>query len=208
MILPSWWWCRTFRGASSSFPGRVRGSAASPDVAALCLGFGRDWAVMGGRCWGALCCPGGLVWWVGIGFICSVYRFVFASPTPHSRFEPDSVFFLFFLTSSEKRNSIERHLIPSAPALDTCTCFDQSCEEDSCSCPTKKGGEEKSKKKIKKRYYSRDEMLLWRETCLRFVLWLFPGIKTVINLFLSLSCTKRKSCRNENILLDSVSKHR
>lgn len=50
------------------------------------LGFGRDWVVMGGQCWGALCHPEGSVWWAGIGFICSVYRFVFATRTPHSSF--------------------------------------------------------------------------------------------------------------------------
>lgn len=44
----------------------------------------------------------------------------------------------FFLSRFEKRNSIERNLIPSAPALDTCTCFDQSCEKELCFCPTKK----------------------------------------------------------------------
>lgn len=49
-------------------------------------------------------------------------------------------FFHFFLTSSEKRNSIEHNLIPSAPALDTCSCFDQSCEVELCLCPTKRGG--------------------------------------------------------------------
>lgn len=27
------------------------------------------------------------------------------------------------------------------PALDTCTCFDQSCEEELCSCPTKEEAE-------------------------------------------------------------------
>ncbi len=44
-----------------------------------------------------------------------------------------------FLTSSENRNSIEHNLIPSAPALDTCTCFDQSCEVELCLCPAKRG---------------------------------------------------------------------
>lgn len=55
---------------------------------------------------------------------------------PHGHLTP--VFeldFFSFLTSSEKRNSIEHNLIPSAPALDTCSCFDQSCEVELCSCP-------------------------------------------------------------------------
>lgn len=104
-------------GSSVAFPlSRPRGVAwvALSDMTALCLGFGRDWVVMGGQCWGALCYPRGFIWWAGIGFICSVYRFVFATRAPHSSFELD---FFHFLTSSEKRNSIEHSLIPSAPAF-------------------------------------------------------------------------------------------
>ena len=58
-----------------------------------------------------------------------------------------------FLTSSEKRNSIEHNLIPSAPALDTCSCFDQSCKVELFLCPAKR------KKKKKKKYYSGDEII-------------------------------------------------
>lgn len=110
------------------------------------LGFSRDWVVMGGQCWVALSYPGGFIWWAGIGFICSVDRFVFATRTPHSSFELD---FFSFLTSSEKRNSIEHNLIPSAPALDTCSCFDQSCKVELFLCPAKRK---------KKQYYSWDEI--------------------------------------------------
>lgn len=49
---------------------------------------------------------------------------------PHGHLTPvlSSPFFIFFLTSSEKRNFIEHNLIPSAPALGTCSCYDQSCK--------------------------------------------------------------------------------
>lgn len=113
--------------------------AALSDMAALCLGFGRDWAVMGGRCWGAAL----LSWGTGlmsgdwIHLLCLSICFCLTD-TPLPQIWGLTFFFLFFLTSSEKRNSIERNLIPSAPALDTCTCFDQSCEEELCLCPTKK----------------------------------------------------------------------
>lgn len=50
----------------------------------LVLGFGRDWVVMGGQCWGMLSYPKGLIRWAGIGLICSVDRFVFATRTLHS----------------------------------------------------------------------------------------------------------------------------
>lgn len=62
---------------------------------------------------------------------------------PHGHLTPVLSFdFFHFLTSSEKRNSIEHNLIPSAPALDTCSCFDQSCKVELCLCPAKKGWED------------------------------------------------------------------
>lgn len=43
-----------------------------------------------------------------------------------------------FLTSSEKRNSIEHNLIPSAPALGACSCFDHRCKVELCLCPAQR----------------------------------------------------------------------
>lgn len=61
------------------------------------------------------------------------------SPRGHLTSVLSSTFFFFFhfLTSSEKRNSIEHNLIPS---LDTCSCFDQSCKVELRLCPAKRGG--------------------------------------------------------------------
>lgn len=62
---------------------------------------------------------------------------------PHRHLTPVLSLTFSFLTSSEKRNSIEHNLIPSAPALDTCTCFDQSCKVELCSCPATERGRKK-----------------------------------------------------------------
>lgn len=131
------YWAGNLCGVSS-IQSKCGAPVALSDTTALCLGFGGDWVVMGGQCWGALCYLRGSSWWAGIGFICSVYRFVFATQTPHFSSELD-FFFALFLTSSEKCNSIGPNLIPSAPALDTCSCFDPSWEVELCLCPTKRG---------------------------------------------------------------------
>lgn len=96
-----------------------------------------------------------------------------------------------FLTSSERRNSIEHNLTLSAAALAACSCFDQRCKAELCLCPASR----KEKAAEMKSFLQRNSSLVL------FYGW-FKELRTTLMLYFILQgrevlCDQKKTSHRE-----------